>query len=133
MPSRAKVYKINPRKVAKLRLERLAVVLIIFSLVFLWMTAPTLKLIKERSLNGTLKQQLKARLFTNKDLLSDIQKLKKPSYIEFKARKDLGLVKEGEIQYYVLTKKTKLKTKLKKTSKNWWGKFSDFLEFTFAK
>jgi len=131
--SRTRVYNNILKPNITLKTGRLIITLVVFTAAFLWMSAPTLKLIRERSMNNNLKLQLQNQLLENNNLKSDILKLKKPSYIEIKARKDLGLVKPGEIQYYVLMKKVKGKARPKAKPQSWWRKTMRFLEVTFAK
>ena len=109
------------------------IVFAVVSLALVWMSAPTLDLLKERGQNSVLKESLFKNKTDNKNLRADIKRLKTDPYIELKARSDLGLVKPNEIQYYVLTKKVKPKPKPKPKPKSWWQKTLDFIETTFSK
>lgn len=131
--AKAKVYKLRPRKTSRLTITRLLLPLIGVSIVFLWITAPTMKLLSERTANKDLRMQYKSSKLQNQELKEEIDKLKTPSYIELRARNDLGLVKAGEIQYYVVLKKAKSKPKVKAKPKSWLENTLDFLEVTFAK
>ncbi len=136
MSSRSKVHKLPVRRKIRLKNQRIIrtiVILAVLTLAISWIFAPTLRLIKERSLNKSLNQQLKKVNSTNIDLRKDLKMLKTASYIELKARSDLGLIKPDEIQYYVLTKIIKTKSKPKVKTKKWYEKTLDFIEVTFVK
>lgn len=133
MSTRARVYRLYPKKAAHIKIERLIIPLGLLILVLLWVTAPTSKLLQEKADNALLKKQLTKQQLNNRTLQNDIKKLQMPSYIELKARSDLGLVKEGEIQYYVLVKKIRSKAKPKVESRSWRDDFLNFLEEFFVK
>lgn len=133
MNTRARVYKIYPKKTVSIKIQRLIIPLGLLILVLLWITAPTSKLLQERADNRLLKRELSEVQIKQRTLKNDIKKLQMPSYIELKARSDLGLVKPKEIQYYVLVKKIRPKPKPKVESRSWRDDFFNFLEEFFVK
>lgn len=133
MPSRPRVHKLPVKRTEKIKVQRAILLLVVLVVIFSWMSAPTLKLIREKSLNKKLKRQLSTVQANNTILKKDLKKLKTKSYIELKARNDLGLVKQDEIQYYVLTKNIKTAAKPKIKPKKWYEKTLDFIEMIFVK
>lgn len=131
--AKAKVYRIIRKRPVDLKVQRFILPLAIAVIAFIWVTAPTMNLINERTANKDLKLQLKKQLATNTGLRQDIKKLNTKSFIEVKARKDLGLVKPNEIQYYVLLKKAKVKAKKKAARTTFWQKALNYIEIVFAK
>ncbi len=133
MASSQKVYKLRPRNKNAAKPQRYIVIFAVTALALTWMSAPTFDLLKERSYNSVLRTRLEKNTKENNVLRTEIKKLGTDPYIELRARKDLGLVKPNEIQYYVLTKKIKSKPKAKPKPKSWWQKALDFVETTFSK
>ena len=137
MATKSKVHTIYAARAARLKaqqlLRRLIIPLIIVAIVSYWVSVPAIKLVRERGENKILQSQLTKQLQENKEVKGEIKRLGSNAYIEQRARRDLGLVKPNEIQYYVLMKKTKIAPKTKKQPKKWWNKTFDFLEAIFTK
>ncbi len=121
------------RKINNLGIQRLVLPLVIIGIALTWAWVPTVSILKERSQNQSLKNKLQQKNAQNKELATEIKKLKTSPYIEFKARKDIGLVKPNEIQYYVLMKKAKVKHKKKIIKKSWWQSALNVMEDTFTR
>ena len=137
MAAKSKVHAIYPTRIVRLKalhlFKRLVIPTFIVGVVLYWVGVPAIKLMEERALSRTLKTQFNKMLEHNKEAKNEIKRLKSNAYIEQRARKDLGLVKANEIQYYVLTKKAKVVAKPKKKPKSWWQKTVEFVEDIFDK
>lgn len=133
MSTKSKVINLRAPLKKNININSVFIILFVGIIAFYWLSAPTMKLIDERNQNQMLQKSLKQKLASNSTLREDIGKLKKDSYIELRARKDLGLIKANEIQYYVLTKKQKMKKAMKKVEKPWYTKTLNFFEQTFVR
>lgn len=119
----------------RLRTESLILFCLVLTVVALvWSLYPLKARLEQKEKIDKLSGELSSLKQENKSLKEDVDKLNKDDYLEYLARKDLGLVKPGEEGYLVISQKQEdveeiqVKEPEKKENKeeDLWQKVEDF-------
>ncbi len=127
----SKIRKIKQKNIKSKLRNSIIAILIVLTIVSIWLIPPMLKLIEARGENARLKKELVACEKSNKDLKKLIANLKTDEYIEVEARKKLGYIKQGEVAYTVIQKRTKEKEKKQVEEPNLWEKTVTYFKGIF--
>ena len=127
----SKIRKIKQKNIKSKLRNSIIAILIVLTIVSIWLIPPMLKLIEARGENARLKKELVACEKSNKDLKKLIANLKTDEYIEVEERKQSGYIKQGEVAYTVIQKRTKEKEKKQVEEPNLWEKTVTYFKGIF--